>query len=737
MRMLRRVAAIGALLLATASMSSATTDAIPALRVDVVDPQPIAAVDASGAIATIDVRAFDSGTGSALDASCQTPSGPQTGTGDFTFTEKYPIGTTTVTCTTSPDSSGATYTKSVTVTVADLTPPSLTVPGNITVSTADSSGAVVHYTATATDNVDPSVTVTCSPASDTKFPVGTTTVTCSARDAAGNTASKSFTVTVTIVDTTDPVLTVPSNISVQTQDPSGAVVTYTATATDNVDGSITPTCSPSSGTKFAVGTTTVTCTATDTHGNTSTASFTVTVTLIDTTKPLLTVPSNITVTTTNPGGTAVTYQASATDNLDGSISPKCTPASGSVFPIGTTTVTCTATDSHNNSTTATFTVTVVFDEPPPTIGSAPANITREANGPGGSIATYVAPTATDSKGSPLVVTCTPASGSLFPVGTTTVTCSASNSQGETATTTFTVTIVDTTPPVLTLPGDTTVYATSGAGVSRDDPAVAAFLGAATARDIADPAARVTNDAPSSFPVGTTTVTFVATDASGNRSSGQARLTVLAPPPAGTPPPPLPSPSDRTPPGDVTGLTAAAGPGLVRLTWARPAAADFDHVTVTRTETASGSSAGTQVYQGAATSYGDRSVRNGVEYRYVVVSFDRAGNRSAGAAVVATPKAALLLSPRDGAKLTKPPRLVWAKVKGASYYNIQLFLGDQKILSAWPKKATFTLKRTWKYAGHSFRLGPNVYRWYVWPGLGARSAVKYGPMLGTSSFEIIG
>jgi hypothetical protein len=276
----------------------------------------------------------------------------------------------------------------VTVTVADLTPPSLTVPGNITVSTTDSSGAVVHYTATATDNVDPSVTVTCSPASDTKFPVGTTTVTCSARDAAGNTASKSFTVTVTIVDTTDPVLTVPSNISVQTQDPSGAVVMYTATATDNVDGSITPTCSPSSGTKFAVGTTTVTCTATDTHGNTSTASFTVTVTLVDTTKPLLTVPSNITVTTTNPGGTAVTYQASATDNLDGSISPKCTPASGSVFPIGTTTVTCTDDGTYSLKLTADDgTHPAVHDAAPLTVANVRPTVTITSPASGSTVMT--------------------------------------------------------------------------------------------------------------------------------------------------------------------------------------------------------------------------------------------------------------------------------------------------------------------------------------------------------------
>ena len=95
-----------------------------------------------------------------------------------------------------------------------------------------------------------------------------------------NGGSASRTATLTVNDTTAPVLTVPANISVFT--PSGsatATVSYTVTATDNVTPSITPvrTAGLASGSAFPIGITTVTHTATDAAGNVSTASFTVTV----------------------------------------------------------------------------------------------------------------------------------------------------------------------------------------------------------------------------------------------------------------------------------------------------------------------------------------------------------------------------------------------------------------------------------------------------------------------------
>src|SRR5204863_6476043 len=120
-------------------------------------------------------------------------------------------------------------------------------------------------------------------------------------------------------------------------------------------------CLPPSGSAFKVGTTTVTCTATDSCGNTGQCSFTVRVN--DTQPPVITCPANIS-TFENPfgsGGATVNYTPpTATDNCTASV--VCAPASGSIFPTGATTVTCTATDPSNNTARCQFTVTVMsFD----------------------------------------------------------------------------------------------------------------------------------------------------------------------------------------------------------------------------------------------------------------------------------------------------------------------------------------------------------------------------------------
>ena len=640
-----------------------------------------------------------------------------------------------VTCTTT-DSSGTVWTRAADVVVQDTTPPSIAPTANITTSTTDPAGTTVDYAVpTATDLVDGTDPVTCTPASGTNFVVGATTVTCTSADAHQNTATSTFTVTVVITDTTPPVVTVPADITVNATSASGVPVSYAASATDNVDGPLTPSCNPSSASAFPVGTTTVICSATDAHGNTGRASFIVTVVLVDTTPPNVTVPGDMTVDATSPSGAAVTFSASATDNLDGSLTPSCKPSSGEMFPFGTTTVTCSATDSHGNTGTASFTVTVV-DGTPPTFRGVPPDTTVESNGFSGSVVHYTTPTATDDIDGPIAqVTCAPASGSLFALGTTSVTCSAADSHGNTGTASFAIHVVDTTPPHLIVPGDGNAYASSPAGASVSDSEVAAWLASASASDLVDPHPTVTNSAPSVLPVGTTTVTFVARDASGNTVSATANITVRPQPPAGTTPPPLPPPADRQPPDDVGSLVATAGDGVVSLTWKRPTAPDFAFVVISRS-TGTGTDASV-VYRGAATSFVDHHVTDGVEYRYVVVAVDKAGNSSGGVAVVAVSKRSALRSPKHGAQLRKPPRLVWTAVANARYYNVQLFRDTTKILSAWPVKATFVLHARWTFEHIRYRLTPGVYHWYVWPGFGPRADASYGAMLGSSTFVIGG
>ncbi|WP_051549325.1 HYR domain-containing protein [Nocardioides sp. URHA0032] len=102
------------------------------------------------------------------------------------------------------------------------------------------------------------------------------------------------TVEIAVNDVTPPVVTVESK-TVEATSPSGASVSYDASAVDNVDGPLTPACTPPSGSTFALGATTVTCQATDAAGNTGTGTGTITVR--DTTAPSVGCPEG-----PNPGG---------------------------------------------------------------------------------------------------------------------------------------------------------------------------------------------------------------------------------------------------------------------------------------------------------------------------------------------------------------------------------------------------------------------------------------------------
>src|SRR5262249_35898371 len=120
----------------------------------------------------------------------------------------------------------------------------------------------------------------CSPESGSTFPLGETTVTCTAEDKAGNKSTATFKVTVTekaAEDKTPPVIKVPADMTVSAPGPSGAILTYEATAPDPADPVASLNCTPASGSTFPLGETTVACTAEDTHKNVSHASFKVTV----------------------------------------------------------------------------------------------------------------------------------------------------------------------------------------------------------------------------------------------------------------------------------------------------------------------------------------------------------------------------------------------------------------------------------------------------------------------------
>ncbi len=309
-------------------------------------------------------------------------------------------------------------------------PPLLAIPENVFAEATSASGANVSFFVGGFSFVDPppAPMVTCDHNSGDLYPIGETIVHCTATDSFGS-VSGSF--PLFVLDTSGPVVTVPADIIT-----SNPVVTYSVSATDAVNGSVTVNCDPPSGATFPLGTTTVQCIAYDAQANAGFGSFNVTVS----NGPVLTLPGDITAEATSAAGAAVAYTVTATDNA----TIVCSPASGSTFALGTTTVNCTATATTGN-TSGSFHVTVV-DTTPPTL-SLPSNITAEATGPSGAAVTFTV-SATDLVDGSVTVTCDHLSGSTFPLGTTTVQCSATDAHNNTAHGSFTVLVHDTTPPTI-------------------------------------------------------------------------------------------------------------------------------------------------------------------------------------------------------------------------------------------------------------------------------------------------
>jgi hypothetical protein len=216
--------------------------------------------------------------------------------------------------------------------------------------------------------------------------------------------------------------------------------------------------------------------------------------------------------------------------------------------------------------------------------------------------------------------------------------------------------------------------------------------------------------------------------------------------------------DATPP-PVPELKATAADRGVALSWR--SSPDVESVAVTRTPGV-GSDQSTVVFRGPGSTFMDGRVDNGVRYTYEVRVWDAADNANSDTAT-AVPSASAgpiagvapggggeggggpgatggrrrLISPVKGAivRAGYPPLLVWTPVRGARYYNVQLFRKRRKILSAWPARPQYQLKQRWKYRGKLRRLAPGKYRWAVWPGFGRRAKADYGRRMGPSTFVV--
>jgi hypothetical protein len=323
-------------------------------------------------------------------------------------------------------------------------------------------------------------------------------------------------------------ITCPSNIT-QSADAhqNGAVVTFDAPEVAGSCGSGAVTMSPASGSFFAIGSSVVT--ATTSSGQS--CSFAVTIT--DNEAPSIACPANISTheSSAGSGSAVVNYNVNANDN-SGNVDVSCDKPSGSSFTVAGSphTVTCTATDNASppNSSSCTFQVTVDELNTDCVITQADISVDSPSNACGANVTFAPAATGPSCSGA---VACDHASGSLFPVGTTAVTCKT----GDGASTSFNVTVNDTsapTPNVATLP-----TLTGQCSVSVDVP---------TATDGCLGQIGGTTDDPRVYTEpGTYTVHWTYKDDHGNSSSQNQTVIILA--------------GDTTPPvPDVATLPTVSG-----------------------------------------------------------------------------------------------------------------------------------------------------------------------------------
>lgn len=458
------------------------------------------------------------------------------------LSDPYPGGVTSVTWR-ATDSLGntATCVQTVTVAVTDTTPPTITAPPNVTTSTGGTAtaacGAIVGESvlgaAQADDNCSVNVSRTGIP-SGNFFPVGTTTITYTATDLAGNTATATQTVTVT--EDTPPLVMLngddPLTDEVETQTLTiecGAPFTDPgATATDS--------CAPPNTTLQVSATTidthtagvqVITYSATDVSGNVGTATRTINV--VDTTAPVIALngadPLTVECHTnfTDPGATA-------SDGCAGDFA--ATPSSNvNVDVPGTYSITYSASDpSGNAATPVTRTVTVVDTTAP--VVTAPPDVTVNTGANATSCSAVVGDgllgtgTANDScQGALSANRSGVPAGNIFPVGETLVTYTSTDAHGNTGSATQKVTVIDNTPPTITVPPDITVYLPLN---TPDTSMPVSYPIPATATD--NCAGQVTigysHASGSTFPMGTTVVTVTATDIYGNSSTATFKVTVL-------------------------------------------------------------------------------------------------------------------------------------------------------------------------------------------------------------------
>jgi len=469
--------------------------------------------------------------------------------GETTEIFMFPVGTTLIDISVT-DSSDNTATDQLTIVVVDTTAPVLSGVMDVTFAASnadgiasddpvveafgDTIGATDTVSGDLSDNVIPTVGGAALPAF---FPLGDTLVDLTVTDGAGNMASGQMTVSVT--DQTDPVISASSveleATSADGYSGSSDVIIAAVNAVDNVDTDLTVTITSTLPDPIAFGASQVTVNVADDAGNESTGS--VSVTVVDTTAPTI---SGADISVEGSAGVALPLEddqvqewlasVTAEDIVDGAVEVSNNAPASFEFAVGTT-VSFTATDAAGNEASADFVLSVSPDEVFPEI-TAPDAVTVEAESGQGTIASnsiiaafLMGATASDNIDGDVSSLVTTDAGDIFALGETTVTFSIKDTSNNETTATSTVTVVDTTEPMISGAMDATFAAVDASGTPATDAGIEALGAGVTAIDIVDGSVAVTTDRPEVFPLGATVVTVTATDAAGNTATAMMTITI--------------------------------------------------------------------------------------------------------------------------------------------------------------------------------------------------------------------
>jgi len=429
---------------------------------------------------------------------------------------------------TATDGSGnvTTATCDIEVTVRDEEGPTIQCPTSISVDTDDSEcGAVVEWGVTAEDNCPGVVVTTMCIFPDTtdpvacmsgmEYPIGTTLVLGTATDASGNQANCAF--EIMVADGEPPVVDCPTNITVSNDaGECGAIVNFAPTATDNC-GVVSNSTDIASGTFFELGTTTVTYTATDAAGNSTTCDFTVTV--VDNEDPILVCPADATINTSSNGAgdcaaAVPNFIPGLTAGTNGSFSGNCSatvtqsPAPGTLWGAAhgdTQAVIITVTDVNGNTATCEVTLTLQDDERPTLTCPVAAISVGNTDGLCSAVVNF---NVSANDNCTVALAGSHASGDTFPLGTTTVTYTATDAAGNTRSCSFNISVRDNEEPNVSCPSNIEIDNDPG-----ECGAIATYNTSFT-DNCPGGTDMISHASGSFFPVGTTTITYSALDASG-------------------------------------------------------------------------------------------------------------------------------------------------------------------------------------------------------------------------------